>query len=66
MVRSVRSINTMAGIRKYVIGISCNVGGYPGVVNSLGVDDTEVCYIYTKNKRNCKSGKLLSLIFMQN
>lgn len=56
IVRSVRSINTMAGIRRYAIGVGCSVEDHTDVVNALGVETIEVGYIYTKGtKRNGKN-----------
>ena len=48
IMQSVRSINTMAGIRNFTIAVAC---GYPLVVNALGTEILEVCYIYSKDMR---------------
>ena len=57
IVRSVRSINTMAGIRSLTIAVACGMEDYPLVVNALGTETLEVCYVYSKDMR--KNGKKL-------
>ena len=51
IVRSVRSINTMAGIRSFTIAVACGVDDYPQVVNALGTDTIELYYIYSKDTK---------------
>ena len=46
MVRRIRSINTMAGSRSYVVVVVSDMKHYPEVTSALGVDK-EVCYVYS-------------------
>ena len=62
IVRSVRSINTMAGIRSFTIAVACGVEDYPQVVNALGTDTIELYYIYSKDtKKNSKKSCAYSI-----
>ena len=51
IVRSVRSINTMSGMKNFVIAVSCDMEHYPQTMNTLGVENKEVCYIYSSGTK---------------
>ena len=51
MVRCVRSINTMCGNRSFAIAVACGMEDYPHVVNALGTENKEICYIYSAGMR---------------
>ena len=55
IVRSVRSINTMCGTRSFAIAVACDMEHYAQVINALGAENKEVCYIYSTGTR--KNGK---------
>ena len=56
IVRSVRSINTMSGTRSFAVAVACDMEHYPQVINALGAENKEVCYIYsTGTRKNSKN-----------
>ena len=58
IVRSVRSINTMSGKRKFAVVVSSDVEQYPQVCDALGVENKEVCYVHSPGSK--KSGKAIN------
>ena len=55
--RSVRSINTMAGTRSFAVAVVCDLEHHPQVIHALGSEVVETCYIYCKrSKENRKFG----------
>ena len=54
--RSIRSINTMSGIRNFTIAVACNIEAYPQVVTAIGASRIEVCYVHTFGAKNSASG----------
>ena len=64
IVRSIRSINTMAGARAYIIAVACGVEEKSEVVCSLGARKVETCYIYSRGtKQNGKDSNLRLMLY---
>ena len=62
MVRRIRSINTMAGSRSYVVAVVSDMEHYPEVTSALGVDK-EVCYVYLAGTKKNGTSKLMIYTF---
>ena len=63
MVRRIRSINTMAGSRSYVVVVVSDMEHYPEVTSALGVDKKEVCYVYSAGTKKNGTSKLMIYTF---
>ena len=61
MVRRIRSINTMAGSRSYVVAVVSDMEHYPEVTSALGVD--KVCYVYSAGTKKNGTSKLMIYTF---
>ena len=41
----------MCGNRSFAIAVACGMEDYPHVVNALGTENKEICYIYSAGMR---------------
>ena len=59
----IRSINTMAGSRSFMVAVVSDMEHYSEVTSALGVDKKEVCYVYSAGTKKNGTSKLVIYAF---